>query len=151
MTGDKLRTGLMALSKQTGLSMTEISAIARTLAQAEYDPLPPNRWGDVHEWSRRQLKPQDDFSYLSNVPKPDAQVELRRALRTFEEDQKVIAGSEPLTISQLMLAARLARDWFLFWAVRWPFEEGRVRFRNWFEEIEQSLQIAREKAKRRIG
>ena len=45
MTRDEILKTLQQLSKRTGFSIMEIAYMARIIAQADYDPLPPEEVG----------------------------------------------------------------------------------------------------------
>src|SRR5262249_51178534 len=49
-TNEKRLKTLQHLSKLTGFSIVEIAYMARMFAQAEYDPLPPEEWGEPFEF-----------------------------------------------------------------------------------------------------
>jgi hypothetical protein len=126
MTNEEILKTLQGLSKLTGFSIEEIAYMARMFAQAEYDPLPPDEWGEPFEFSMWRVSlfgREFDFDCIhAEVPKPDAQVDLLIALRECVRDMKAIAAiyaAHP-DLSLLInwkIYSRLL-EWERFWAVR---------------------------------
>src|SRR6476659_7004866 len=75
MTREEILKTLQELSKRTGFSIVEIIYLARMMAQAEYDPLPPEEWGEPFEFPQRRISvigDEWDFDCIhAEVPKPD--------------------------------------------------------------------------------
>ena len=90
MTDEELRDAFLQLAKQSGFSIVELGNMVRMVVQADHDPLPPEDWGELFEFSRRKLSVFDDHLDLNcinpSVPKPDAQVLLQEAWREFKRD-----------------------------------------------------------------
>ena len=156
-TRDEILKTLQQLSKRTGFSIREISIMARMIAQADFDPLPPKDWAEPFEFPQRKVSVTgDDFDLdciHTNVPKPDAQVDLLSALREEDRDRKAITAI--LTRSNLQLTAlfqiynRLL-DWERFLAVRHPDPEMRKLSEREARERERMLKGFREKAKAKL-
>ena len=128
MTKDEMLKTLQQLSKRTGFSIQEIAYMARMIAQTDYDPLPPEKWGEPFEFPERRINVTGDnrdfFDPIhAEIPKPNAQVDLWIAWKRAQQDQKAIAAI--LARSDLSLAAlfqiytRLL-EWERFLAVRIP-------------------------------
>jgi hypothetical protein len=79
MTQKEIAAILEKLSKRFGIPTEDIEFMARIDAQAEYDPLPPDKWGDRFEFKLSCVFPDDDFTHLNVVPPPNACVDLLQA------------------------------------------------------------------------
>jgi hypothetical protein len=130
MISQTLQAGLESVARRTGFSLREIHAIARMVAQASYDPLPPDQWGGVHDdWSREQIFDLDDLTTLVvNVPKPDAQIDLLLAWEEFRRDTESTsyALTRDPSIGALLMIVGSGEAWSTFWAVRHPNPEVRA-------------------------
>jgi hypothetical protein len=135
----------------------EISYMARMIAQADYDPLPPEKWGEPFEFPERGISVigrEYDFDCIHGaVPKPDAQVDLRIAWKAAERDQKAIvaifAQHRDLSLAALFQIYSRLLEWERFFAVRYPDPEIRKGSEKGVREMEAKMNGFREKAKRR--
>src|SRR5271169_6813964 len=91
MTREEIFFCLIRLSKRTGFSCEELDYIARMIAQAAWDPLPPVEWGEPFEFARVKVSMFEDECDITRtkingeVPKPNAQMNL---LHAFTESTK---------------------------------------------------------------
>jgi hypothetical protein len=135
MTNEEMREALIKLAERMGFSVTEIDYMARMTAQPDYDPLPPEEWGEPFDFSGRKVCvfDDDDFACISaDVPKPDAQVDLRRAGQEWESDLATVAAiydsGRELSVAQNWLLFLNGWDWLRFWSVRHPDAKARAKF-----------------------
>src|SRR5262245_53231881 len=151
---ERLKT-LQHLSKLTGFSIVEVDYIARMIAQAEYDPLPPKDWGEPFEFPQRGISvigDEWDFDAINaEVPKPDAQVDLRVAWREAERDQRAIAAvfarHSDLPLGALWQIYNRLLEWERFWAVRHLDPETRKASEKRVLEMEAMRKGFSERAK----
>jgi hypothetical protein len=148
MNKDEVLEGLTKLSKLMGFSFCETDYIIQIVAQTEYDPLPPNEWGEVFEFSRQKLAvfPDDDFVCINpTVPKPDAQVDFREARQEYKDDVRAYAiidkEGRTLSLEQSLALFISTWDWFRFWSVRHPDPAARA----WYAQAERESQDAAER------
>jgi hypothetical protein len=155
MIRDEILKTLQQLSKRTGFSIVEISYMARMIAQADYDPLPPEEWGEPFEFPQRKISvigDEWDFDCIhAEVPKPDAQVDLLIALRECVRDMKAIAAiyaAHPdLSLLVNWKIYNRLLEWERFWAVRHLDPELRKASERRVLEIEAMQNGFSEKAK----
>ena len=158
MIREEILKTLQQLSKRTGFSIVEISYMARMMAQAEYDPLPPEDWGEPFEFPERRISVTgDDFDFdciHAEVPKPDAQVDLLVALKEAERDQRAIAAifaqHRDLSLRALYQIYNRLLEWERFWAVRHLDPEIRKASKREVQEIEAMMNGFRGKAKAKL-
>jgi len=132
------------LAKKSGLEMQQLSEFAHTIVQSEYDPLPAMEWSIVHDdWSREQIFKDDDFSpsILVNVPKPDAQVILVKALREYELDGRDMNAALDRGVSAdwAWRILNQAAKWHRLWAARHPNPEVRAKHAQSLADFEADL------------
>jgi hypothetical protein len=155
MTNEEILKTLQHLSKRTDFSIVEIAYIARMIVQAEYDPLPPEEWGEPFEFPQRGISvigDEWDFDAINaEVPKPDAQVDLRVAWREAERDQRAIAAifarHSDLPLGALWQIYNRLLEWERFWMVRHLAPEIRKASERNVQEIEAMMKGFGEKAK----
>jgi hypothetical protein len=155
MIRDEILKTLQQLSKRTGFSIVEISYMARMMAQADYDPLPPEEWGEPFEFPERRISvigDEWDFDCIhAEVPKPDAQVDLRVAWKEAERDQRAIAAifarHSDLPLRALWQIYNRLLQWERFWMVRHVDPEIRKASERQVLEIEAMMNGFSEKAK----
>jgi hypothetical protein len=133
------------------MGFNEISDIAQTIGQAEWDPLPPDEWGEVYERFRRicVFELDDLTTLVEPVPAPDAQINLRMAKAEYLDDLQRAGwalGWQP-SLSEAWRVFRNGWDWARFWAVRWPDSKGRARFAELVREYEAAADRLGEKPK----
>jgi len=133
------------LMERTKMTLTEIDDIARTIVQAEWDPLQPQEWGEVFtEFRRRSIFEDDDFSptLVDPVPTPNAQVDLRRAWNKFRDDWQNIedAYRRKLSIEQLLMITENLEHWHAFWSVRDPCPKIRAKLKTKLDELARIMQ-----------
>jgi hypothetical protein len=156
-TRDEIFKTLQQLSKRTGFSIMEISYMARMMAQAEYDPLPPEKWGEPFEFPERKVSVTSEECDLdcihAEIPKPNAKVDLRIALIEAMRDQRAIAAifarHSNLSIAALFQIYNRLLEWERFSAVRDRNPEVRETSKRNVQEMEAKMNGFREKAKRR--
>jgi hypothetical protein len=154
-TNDETLKTLQHLSKRTGFSIAEIAYMARKFVQAEYDPLPPEEWGEPFEFPQRRISvigDEWDFDAINaEVPKPDAQFDYLVAWREFERDVKAIASiyatHHDLSAGAVWQTFMNQWNWERLWAARHPDPKIREEFKRGFSEIEASRKRFAEKAK----
>ncbi len=157
-TRDEILKTLQQLSKRTGFSIVEISHMARMIAQADYDPLPPEEWGEPFEFPERKLSAVGEEWDLdcihTKVPRPDAQVDLLAALKEAERDQRAIAAifarHSDLKLSALWETYNRLLEWERFLAVRHLDPEVRKTSKRNVQEMEATMNGFREKAKAKL-
>ena len=150
---------LQRLSKRTGFSIVEIAYITRIMAQADYDPLPPEEWGEPFEFPQRKISvigDDCDFDCIhAEVPKPNAQIDLLEAWNAAEQDQIAIAAifarHSDLSLAALFQIYNRLLEWERFWAVRHLDAEIRKASARQVPEMEAMMKGFSEKAKRRGG
>ena len=128
MIDEELRDAYLRLAKRWGFSIVELGYMVRMVVQADHDPLPPEDWGELFEFSRRKLSVFDDHLDLScinpSVPKPDAQVLLQDAWREFKRDtvniDRIYAMNPDLSVARHWQLFLNQWDWFRFWSERHP-------------------------------
>jgi hypothetical protein len=155
MTREEILKTLQKLSKHTGFSIVEISYMARMMAQADYDPLPPEEWGEPFEFPQRRISvigDEWDFDCIhAEIPKPDAQVDLRIALIEAERDQRAIAAilarHSDLPLGALWQIYNRLLEWERFWMVRHLDPEIRKSSERNVQEIKAMMKGFGEKAK----
>jgi hypothetical protein len=158
MTSEEFLNTLQQLSKRTGFSITEISYMARLMDQAEYDPLPPEDWGELFDFPERGISvigDEWDFDFIhAEIPKPDAQVDLRIALIEAVRDQRAItaifARHRDLSLEALWQIYNRLLEWERFWAVRNLDPEVREASKRNVLAIEAKMNGFREKAKAKL-
>ena len=145
-TNPELLKQLEDLAKRTGSTIDEINEMARMMAQAKFDPLPPDRWGERFEYSKQRmvsLLPNDDFSFVyPQVPKPDADVNLQEAWEVCLRDMRTIAHAyqheDKLPFDKCFLTFRIQWDWTRFWSVRHWDPKEREREAKRLPELDAS-------------
>jgi hypothetical protein len=142
MTNDELRDELIRLGKLMGLSITEVDYMARMIAQADYDPLPPEEWGEPFEFPELKISitgDEVDFDCInSKVPEPNSQVDLLTALKQFQRDAECCAyklKSGKLSTEALVLISNNQFAWAKFLAVRDPNPRMRTLFAKAVAEL----------------
>ena len=157
MIKDEMLETLQQLSKRTGFSLQEIAYMARMIAQTDYDPLPPEKWGEPFEFPERRINVTGDnrdfFDPIhAEIPKPNSQLDLLEAWKAAEQDQKAIAAifaqRRDLSLAALFKIYTRLLDWERFFAVRYPDPEIRKGSEKGVREMEAMLNGFREKAKR---
>jgi hypothetical protein len=131
----ELFDALIRLTKRVGFSIVEIDYMARMIAQADVDPLPPEEWGEPFEFSEFKISvtgDECDFDCInSKVPEPNSQVDLLTALKEFKRDTECCAyklKSGKLTTEALVLISNNQFAWAKFLAVRDPNPRMRILF-----------------------
>jgi hypothetical protein len=158
MTSEEFLKTLQQLSKRTGFSIMEISYMARMMVQTEFDPLPPEEWGEPFEFPERGISvigDEWDFDFIhAEVPKPDAQVDLRDALIGAARDQRAIAAifarHSKLPLEALWRIYNRLLGWERFWAVRHLDSDVREASKRNVLAIEGKMKGFREKAKAKL-
>lgn len=146
MTNEDLRDALIVLAKRSGFSITEMDAMARMIAQADHDPLPPSKWGDPFEFASRKVSvfddPHDFHCINSHVPNPDAQVDLLVAWQEFEKDTAnaavIYASGRDLSVIQCWRLFLNSWDWVRFWSLRHPDSVAREKFAQTLLQYDES-------------
>ena len=157
-TNEELRDAYLQLAKQTGFSIVELGYMVRLNAQADYDPLPIEDWGEPFEFARRKLSVFDDPLDLScfnpSVPKPDAQVLLSEAWHEFKRDtssvERIYATNADLSLAKHWQLFRNQWDWFRFWALRHRDPEVRQKFSQSLREADAAAERLGRKADYRL-
>jgi hypothetical protein len=155
MIKDEMLETLQQLSKRTGFSLQEIAYMARMIAQTDYDPLPPEKWGEPFEFPERRINVTGDnrdfFDPIhAEIPKPNAQVDLSIAWSEAQKDQKAIAAilaRSDLSLRALQQIYTRLLEWDRFWAVRHPNPEMRKASARQVLEMEARQKGFNEKAK----
>jgi hypothetical protein len=157
MTNEELRDGLIRLAKRMGLSIMEIDHMAKMVVQADHDPLSPEDWGDRFDFDKRKLTvfDLDDFSCITpEVPKPDAEVDLRKAWIEFGRDisniNRILSQNPDLPIAKQWLVFLNQWDWFRFWSVRHPSPEARAKFAQGLAQGDAAAGDVADKANARL-
>jgi hypothetical protein len=120
MSDDKYLKALIRLAKLMGMSVVKIDYVARMIAQADVDPLPPREWGEPFEFGNKvAVLDDDDFLCINpEVPQPDAQVDLLAAwnecMSDFGTAAAVHESGRDLSLSQLFQLASNGGAWFRF-------------------------------------
>jgi hypothetical protein len=158
MTNEELRDAYLLLAKRTGFSFVEIGYMARMIAQADHDPLPPEEWGEPFEFARRKLSVFDDTDDLNcinpSVPKPDAQVLLKEAWDEFKHDtvsiDRIYAMNADLSLARHWQLFVNQWDWVCFWALRHRDAETRMKFKKSLREADAAAERLAFKANYRL-
>ena len=149
-TNEEYEALLKSLSRQHGMSIVEISDLARMFASMEIDPL--DKKGKVFVFDRNPRTAPielDDFSSFStSVPPPDANVDLFEATEECRRDAENCqwALNHDLSIEHLRAISLNQLDWQRFWAVRHPNPAMRELFANRVKEGEAAMIENAEKA-----
>jgi hypothetical protein len=154
-TNEKRLKTLQRLSKRTGFSIVEIAYMARMFAQAEYDPLPPEEWGEPFEFPERKVSlfgDEFDFNCIhAEVPKPDAQVDLLVARIEYGRDMRafaaIYAAHPDLSLLVNWKIYDRLLEWERFWAVRHLDSETRKASEKEVLEMEAMRKGFSEKAR----
>ena len=156
MRNEEILKTLQNLSKLTGFSVVAIDYIAWMIAQADYDPLPPNEWGEPFEFPQRKLSvigdEELDFDCIhADVPKPDSQFDFRVAWKEYKRDLKAIAaiyaGHPDLSLGPLWKTFMRQWEWDRLWAARHLDPKIRGEFERSFKKTEALRKRFAEKAK----
>jgi hypothetical protein len=138
----ELLDALIRLSKLTGHSITEVDYMARMIAQADVDPLPPEEWGEPFEFSEFRMSvtgDEADFDCISaRVPEPNSQVDLLTALKQFQRDTQCCATllkTRKLPTEALVLISNNQFAWAKFLAARDPNPRMRALFAKAVAEL----------------
>jgi hypothetical protein len=158
MTNEELRDALIRLSKLTGFSFEGIDYMARIIAQADYDPLPPEEWGAPFEFATHKVSAFDDEydfdCFNAEVPRPNAQVDLRVAWQEYERDVKnidcIYAAKPRLSIAKNWQLFMNQWDWVRFWSVRHPDAEAREMYRRSLRKADAAADRIADKAEARL-
>jgi hypothetical protein len=127
---------------------------ARMIAQHWIDPLPLRELGEPFDFKREKWRVFDncDFTFLnSEVPLPNADVDLLQALKEFERDVEHSeqafdwARRDPqkrreLSKEKLCRIICVLWDWHRFWAYRHPDPEIRRKNGDGAEEVDTRMQ-----------
>lgn len=153
MTNEELLAALARLANRMGFSITEVDYMVRIVVQADHDPLPPADWGEPFEFTKRKVSicDDDDFDRInSEVPKSDAQVDLRFAWREFVRDvesiDRIYAKNPDLPLPNHWQVFVNQWDWLRFWSVRHPNPEARAKFERVLREADEAAVPITEKA-----
>jgi hypothetical protein len=100
---------------------------------------------------RQQLWDYDVFSWVSVVPPPDANVDLRQAHEASISDSRTIArmaedGIDRIPTMVLIRLSKTCHEWLLFWLVRDQDHERREQLREWLAEGEETRAELRRRA-----
>jgi hypothetical protein len=128
------------ISERTGFSVKEIVEMVREYVSAALDPIEAE--GELFEFEPDPNAPIGDLDWIdTEVPKPDAQVDLITALYKSKSDlrrcKQVLAKRVPL--GKLLAVMRNMIGWLRFRAVRDPSPEGREEAKRQLAEWERQI------------
>lgn len=140
---DDLIGRLDRLSQKVDIPIWELAEMASIIASAQIDPIEAT--GAPFVFQNRRLNCEavllDPLWINEEVPQPDADVDLIDAFEEWKRDAeraaKVLDGKPPL--AKVLAIHQNHRDWFRFWAVRYPVPEAREMFARCSAEREAAI------------